>query len=354
MSTIKLVVSRFKEDLEWLSGISQHCVVYNKGEDDLAASLGFKEVVALDNFGREGESYLRYIISEYSRLPDYVVFSQGQIHDHVRSVSDFKKRITDIHAGTIKIKPLLFTGLNEMRGRNGWGKVSGWRDSSHSGLPIKTIYDILYDVLPPNNSWECNYCGIFMVSREAVMFHSKKFYQVMLDWMNSNEPAAGYIFERMWCFIFRSGIKGRSDIENYVCNVPEKTPAPLKKKAVSPSPATKKPKAVTILKRVEFDVDDDISVHIDTVKAAPKAAPAPAPAPVPASVPDHTPTVCALVPYCENRFVWCKTLMKNRLEETIVENIAQKVCTHEERPFKWKSVFNGRYSRMVKEYVALP
>jgi hypothetical protein len=39
----------------------------------------------LPNVGREAHTYLTYIIDNYDRLPEYVMFCQGRIDDHVGS-----------------------------------------------------------------------------------------------------------------------------------------------------------------------------------------------------------------------------------------------------------------------------
>ena len=228
MQRIKVVLAHFNENLEWAKSVHEHCVVYDKGNSDLSEFKKFIEVIRLENIGREGATYLTFIIDHYPNFPDYTVFTQGNISDHVKSVPDFKQDIIDIASGSVN--PSEYTGLNKMRCSAGWSTVTNFSDPSHNGLPLKEIYNILYDEHTDNNgSWRCNLCGIFMVSRTGLLFHSKAFYETLYDWLMDNEPIAGYTLERLWTYIFDSKVKGKSCIEsapssNRVCPKKEFVP----------------------------------------------------------------------------------------------------------------------------------
>ena len=211
--TVQVVLARYQESLEWIKDLQSHCVVYDKGDAGDASGIHFDKVVKLINFGRESNSYLAHIIDTYPDFPDYTIFTQGNISDHVRDVEAFKKRITDIALGRIEAPPD-YTPLNEFRCNSGCGVVRNWNDSTHSGLPIRETYEMLYDKHPENDSIPVNYCAIFMVSKKAILFHSKRFYETMYDHMATHEPASGYVFERLWRYIMESGLKGRPEIEN--------------------------------------------------------------------------------------------------------------------------------------------
>ena len=244
-----VVVAHYNESLEYWRPIQQHCVIYDKSNDVV---FHFDHVKKLPNFGREGNSYLSYIIDQYPDFPDFVVFTQANISDHVRNPDEFKQRIIDLTEGNIETPPR-YTPLNQMRCQQGFGTVKNFRDSSHSGLPIKEIYDILYETQPPGNAFRLNYCGLHMTSREALLFHSKKFYETMYDWMETHEPAAGYTYERLWMYIFDSEIKGRAEIEH--------APTSERKIKVEEQPPTKEER-----KRPEHEDDEDS----EPIKVTPK------------------------------------------------------------------------------------
>ena len=73
----KIIVARYNENIEWLNSEMSNCIIYNKGD-----KLGINNEIFLENVGRESETYLHYIITNYSNLPDVVVFTQARIADH--------------------------------------------------------------------------------------------------------------------------------------------------------------------------------------------------------------------------------------------------------------------------------
>jgi hypothetical protein len=77
--THTIVVARYNENLDWLMPYNDSVVVFNKGENNIPQ---FKNIKTLKNTGREGDTYLRYIINNYENLPDKITFLQGDSFSH--------------------------------------------------------------------------------------------------------------------------------------------------------------------------------------------------------------------------------------------------------------------------------
>ncbi len=86
-----IVVARFKEDLEWLNKLIEselwieRVIIFNKGPENISFSkkaLKKIEIIRKENIGREGGTYLDYIIENYEVLPDKIWFIQGDPFDH--------------------------------------------------------------------------------------------------------------------------------------------------------------------------------------------------------------------------------------------------------------------------------
>ena len=73
----KIIVARYNEDVSWFESEKDNCIIYNKGD-----SLGIENEIMRENIGRESETYLHYIITNYDSLPDVVCFTQANISDH--------------------------------------------------------------------------------------------------------------------------------------------------------------------------------------------------------------------------------------------------------------------------------
>jgi hypothetical protein len=72
MSNYTIVVAKYKEDTSWTDCVKDRVKIYNKGPDG-----------DIPNIGREGETFLRYIIENYDNLPDYIIVLQGDPFAHM-------------------------------------------------------------------------------------------------------------------------------------------------------------------------------------------------------------------------------------------------------------------------------
>lgn len=68
---VQVVVSRYNEDVSWLNKIMHPVIVYDKSESPIKNSIPRK------NIGREADTLLYYIITNYNNLPNYLIFLQG-------------------------------------------------------------------------------------------------------------------------------------------------------------------------------------------------------------------------------------------------------------------------------------
>jgi hypothetical protein len=200
---VKVVVARYNENLKWIEPLIDICVIYNKGVDDIPY-----EYKRLPNVGKEGESYLRYIIDNYDDLPDYVAFTQGEIIDHVSDYETFYLSIIAVENGFGL--PSGYRGLNERCGYHGWNYIKDFTDPYHPGLPMREFWRRIYKIDPIDNAIVCNYCGIFIVSRENIHFNPVSFYIKLYQILMEDHETNGYILERLWTTIFDEDYKGKA------------------------------------------------------------------------------------------------------------------------------------------------
>lgn len=86
MSSV-MVVSRYEEDVGWLARVLENSIperveIYNKGRSELPDMGQRVSVRRVPNVGREGATFLDYIIENYRDLPDRIWFVQGDPFDH--------------------------------------------------------------------------------------------------------------------------------------------------------------------------------------------------------------------------------------------------------------------------------
>jgi len=191
------VLSRYKEDNSfWHDLVSEkyEVIVYNKHEGDNL----------LPNIGREGHTYLNYIIQNYDNLPDEILFSQYDPIDHFS-----KKRAHFPHEMNIFLNKNLvdFCGIAPTdfdlvvrRRRINW---VGFSRELYGEFESKKINELL--------ACGATLYGVFRVSKDAILRNSIDFYKKALKMVSRGcDPYEGYFFERMWKFMFmRIGCSGQ-------------------------------------------------------------------------------------------------------------------------------------------------
>jgi len=78
------VIARYKENLDWVYNLKGNIAVYNKSE---TFEYNFPRH-DVENFGRETETFIKFIVQYYNQLDDYdsVVFLQGNPFDHCENI----------------------------------------------------------------------------------------------------------------------------------------------------------------------------------------------------------------------------------------------------------------------------
>ena len=80
-----IIVARYNEDIEWARELDGDIVIYNKGND-----WPWEDIPRIDieNYGREGETFVRAVIEFYDKLDQYdnMIFLQGNPHEHCKDI----------------------------------------------------------------------------------------------------------------------------------------------------------------------------------------------------------------------------------------------------------------------------
>ena len=195
MKNIDLIVSRYKENIDWINknGVEQlvdNIIVYNKYHDIEPKLYNYDS--------RESHTYLHHIVENYDNLSDYNIFIQAHPFDHC---PDFIAQIKEkrfinkcYHNFTI------YAGREDLYcDRNG--------NPHDRGLPVGEVYETLFEKKMPDVL--CfNPCGLFCVTREKILERKKSFYSKCLE-MSKNDKRVnyaghgiGHVFERLWRAMF--------------------------------------------------------------------------------------------------------------------------------------------------------
>lgn len=234
--SIEIVVSTYDEDIAWLSQLHVATIVYNHvgGSRDHGAShrLGEHEaalrtlttdsnivVANISNGGDESHAYLRYMVDRYDDLPTAIVF----IHGHRTSWHQQADILTTLESMKFP-KDFRYRNLNNEQepqcfaidlpsvpGSHGINK----RDHIARLRKFWPRLESEYGALEAFPIW-CTYCcGQFVVSKEAIRAHPRRFYMNLLEAAVDGDEDFKYGMEYLWLTLLDPGT-GRRTITTHL------------------------------------------------------------------------------------------------------------------------------------------
>lgn len=184
-----IVVARYNENVEWTKQFP-NVIIYNKGPK---LDNNYNEV-GLDNVGREGHTYYKYICDNYENLAEYTIFLQGRPFDHSPNIIDNLTKYINNNELSIDFEFLseqIYYSSLDIEGRlrecinihKSWERVFGSN----------------------NDNQECIFgAGAqFIVSKKKILKNTKEFYENIMNMLAySIAPLEGYDIERLHKYIF--------------------------------------------------------------------------------------------------------------------------------------------------------
>jgi hypothetical protein len=199
----KIIVARYNENIEWLNSEMSNCIIYNKGD-----KLDINNEIFLENVGRESETYLHYIITNYSNLPDVVVFTQARISDHKHGGVNYLINIKNkaLQYNKSQDFSIHLEGTNKHSNKTWNLREDGYflKDNYKNNNPItfvewfKNNIDINYPD-PIYIYWN----AIFAVKKENIINKPIEYYKkLILEVKHHSNSTEAHFFERSWYYIF--------------------------------------------------------------------------------------------------------------------------------------------------------
>lgn len=177
-----LIVARYNEDPKWVLELNIPYIIYNKGNH----IDNYDNVISIENIGRESETYLRFILTQYENLPEVLILSQGNPFDHCK---DFINRLSSYN----EIKDITYLAdwivEEDLEGRPyayGYGMVDMLKKLN---IPL-TIDKFIFPA-----------GAQYIVPKSFILNKSKKWWEHCYKEHNNNNLSP-WIFERIFPLIF--------------------------------------------------------------------------------------------------------------------------------------------------------
>jgi len=194
------IVSRYKEDVDWLADYTNNYVIYNKG-----IPINHPNYYNTENIGGNQRDICHYICDNYYYLPDLMVFVQAFPFDHC---------ITPVFKELIKNNK--FTALeyygespaNAWEQRDEFGGFrelnNSWYIEAHNSSNNQSCKYSSFDEFM--NTYFCNYKHLnyirfapgsqYIVEKRQALQYPVSFWYEIMNEMNSKSPTEGHIIER--------------------------------------------------------------------------------------------------------------------------------------------------------------
>ena len=185
-----VIVARYNENIEWTKKFL-NVIIYNKG----SKLEGNYNEILLNNVGREGHTYYKYICDNYDNLDDYLIFLQGNPFDHSPNIiNNLNKYINN------KELKLDFEFLSE------WIICSNIDREKKLNIQCKNIYSTyekIFGIKCSNNECIFGAGAQFIVSKTQILKKPKEFYENIVKILEYDiNPCEGYDIERLHKYIF--------------------------------------------------------------------------------------------------------------------------------------------------------
>lgn len=240
-----IVISRYQENLDWVyfllnKFVINDIIIYNKGKNDIPDFKSNKvKIINVPNEGREGGTYLDFIINNYEDLPNEIWFTQGNPFPHSPNFIEFFnynvkmlfdkdfQNLTCRYNDYYPTNNIMMNSYNINKTRTSEyfmskitldtvGHCAGTKENyihkiKKIGFNAKVnygIYDYLCDRLKikkPKNIMHQTIASCFFVSNKNILRHSKEVYIELRKFLyqsNKQGGLEGYLIERFWNYLF--------------------------------------------------------------------------------------------------------------------------------------------------------
>lgn len=216
MENIEIIVSRYNEDLHWITEEPFNeftYTVYNKGINTDFEKTNVNKIITLPNIGRCDHTFLYHIITNYDNLKKITIFFPGSIHmsnkksKAIQILSSIKKNNFDNAIFIGEYTPNLLNKFHDFT-------LDNWLSSDENNAKLYTSSTLKPSIIRPYGKWFKYYFGnklihyftinsIFSIDNRDIIQHPKKRYIMLLRQLEIHpNPEVGHYIERSWSAIF--------------------------------------------------------------------------------------------------------------------------------------------------------
>ena len=209
----EIVVAKYNEDMSWSEPYKHLTTIYNKSD------TFYPNSIKLSNLGRESQTYLYHIISNWDNLAEKTLFTQGSLSNDHHPYPIPVYFLTNKHfVSNIKELGIYFRdGFGNHLKHNGkWLQEYNDKKMEKAVINFKDFWSIFSDKKNPDfNNIVWSHGAIFSVSKQLIRQNSLDLYIYLYKLVSNHiNPEEGHYLERSWYYIFNCGrLKKKKETE---------------------------------------------------------------------------------------------------------------------------------------------
>ncbi len=204
-------ISHFNGQLDWISEINQkNYIVYNKSGSKLSKKINH---INIDNVGYNLTSYLKFIIDNYSNLPEIIVFCKDNVFRRHVKYEQFKKLLkrkafTCIETDLINYK----FPINLKTADYGYVEInSSWYKNKYPRLFFKdfnSFYKYIFKNVESPNFIRFAPGANYIVPKSNILLRNLNFYKNLLIFISHSQfSCESHFLERSLYAIWNSNLE---------------------------------------------------------------------------------------------------------------------------------------------------
>lgn len=216
MNNIDIVIARFNEDLNWtIESPFNHFqyIVYNKGNNDNFNKTNVKQIINIENVGKNDHTFLYHITENYHKLSNIIVFFPGSLNINYKKTKAKLVLNNIINSNYLKA---YFAGHYHENIKEIFNNftLDNWETTDKNNLLLNNESVLQKSEIRPYGKWYTHFfgniqakwftmCGIFSIDKRDIIQHPIERYQKLLGMVSSHSnPEVGHYIERSWGVIF--------------------------------------------------------------------------------------------------------------------------------------------------------
>jgi hypothetical protein len=203
------ILSRYKEDYNWIEKYTDNYIVYNKGD----VIEGNEKVINKPNLGGNQRDIFEFVYDNYENLPERMIFIQAFPFDHCNEEKFNKIIFNDKFTSLESYEHLTENNVFRKDFDGGYMEFNNsWYIQAHNQHMNQICKYVSFDDFMNKTFQNYNHVdwirftpgSQYVIEKKQILYYPRNFWEFLMNELNSKSPTEGHIIERALLMIFKN------------------------------------------------------------------------------------------------------------------------------------------------------